>query len=78
MKVAIIGAGWAGMAAAIGASQAGHSVTVLEAARTLGGRARAVTGTNTDGSRGRRRPAGCHAARSVVAEIPGRHRPATQ
>ena len=50
MKVAIIGAGWAGMAAAIGASQAGHSVTVLEAARTLGGRARAVTATNTDGS----------------------------
>ena len=42
MKTAIIGAGWGGMAAAVRAAQAGHGVTVFEASRTPGGRARAV------------------------------------
>lgn len=41
-KVCVVGAGWAGLAAAIGATQGGHHVTVLEAARTLGGRARTL------------------------------------
>ncbi|MBV7543197.1 hydroxysqualene dehydroxylase HpnE [Acidovorax sp. sic0104] len=45
MKVAVIGAGWAGMAAAIAHAQAGREVTVFEAARTVGGRARAVPAT---------------------------------
>lgn len=49
MRVAIIGGGWAGMAAAVAAAQAGHSVTVFEAARTLGGRARGVTTPLPDG-----------------------------
>lgn len=49
MRVAIIGAGWAGMAAAVQATQAGHAVTVFEAARTLGGRARALAATLPDG-----------------------------
>lgn len=40
MKVAIIGAGWAGCAAAVAATRLGHSATVFEAARTPGGRAR--------------------------------------
>ncbi|WP_426307394.1 hydroxysqualene dehydroxylase HpnE [Acidovorax facilis] len=48
MKVAVIGAGWAGMAAAIAHTQAGRQVTVFEAARTVGGRARAVPGTLPD------------------------------
>ncbi len=42
MQVAIIGAGWAGLAAAIAGAQAGHNVSVFEAARMLGGRARAL------------------------------------
>ncbi len=42
MKIAIIGAGWAGMAAAVKATEAGHQVTVFEATQSLGGRARAL------------------------------------
>ena len=49
-KVAVIGAGWAGMAAAIAHRQAGRQVTVFEAARTVGGRARAVPGALPDGT----------------------------
>ncbi|MGB3070452.1 MAG: hydroxysqualene dehydroxylase HpnE [Ottowia sp.] len=48
-RIAIIGAGWAGMAAAVRAVQDGHQVTVFEAARTLGGRARGVPLTLPDG-----------------------------
>lgn len=42
LRVAIVGAGWAGMAAAVHATQAGHRVSVFEASRQLGGRARGV------------------------------------
>ncbi|MDR6154063.1 squalene-associated FAD-dependent desaturase [Acidovorax delafieldii] len=49
-KVAVVGAGWAGMAAAIAHRQADRQVTVFEAARTVGGRARAVPGVLPDGS----------------------------
>ena len=41
-QVAVIGGGWAGLAAAITATQAGHRVTLFEAARHWGGRARSV------------------------------------
>ena len=41
-RVAVIGAGWAGCAAAVQATRRGHSVTVFEASRTPGGRARRV------------------------------------
>lgn len=41
-KVCVVGAGWAGLAAAVGATQGGHRVTVLEASRSLGGRARTL------------------------------------
>lgn len=50
MKVAVVGAGWAGLAAAVTATQAGHAVTVFEAARTLGGRARALPAVLPDGT----------------------------
>lgn len=43
VKIAIIGAGWAGMTAAVQATEAGHQVTVFEATQVLGGRARALT-----------------------------------
>jgi squalene-associated FAD-dependent desaturase len=41
-QFAVIGGGWAGCACAVELAGAGHRVTLLEAARTLGGRARAV------------------------------------
>lgn len=40
--VAVIGAGWAGCAAAVELTKKGHSVTLFEAARVAGGRARRV------------------------------------
>ncbi len=42
LKTAIIGGGWAGLAAAVELCTAGSQVTVFEAARQLGGRARGV------------------------------------
>jgi squalene-associated FAD-dependent desaturase len=42
VKLAVIGAGYAGMAAAVELAAAGHQVEVFEASRTLGGRARAA------------------------------------
>lgn len=41
-RVAVIGAGWAGCAAACNLAQQGHEVSLIEASRTLGGRARRV------------------------------------
>lgn len=41
-RVAVVGGGWAGCAAAVSLLDAGCDVTVVEAARTLGGRARAI------------------------------------
>ncbi len=41
-QVAVIGGGWAGCAAAVELAAGGADVTLFEAARTLGGRARAV------------------------------------
>ncbi|MBS0339641.1 MAG: FAD-dependent oxidoreductase [Proteobacteria bacterium] len=46
MRLAVVGAGWAGLACAVHAVRAGHEVAVFEAARIAGGRARRV---ETDG-----------------------------
>lgn len=50
LKVAVIGGGWAGLAAAVKATQLGHNVTVYEATRTLGGRARSLEVNAPDGN----------------------------
>ncbi len=42
LDVAVIGGGWAGLAAAVQATQDGHQVTLYEMASKLGGRARSV------------------------------------
>lgn len=41
-RIAIIGSGWAGCSAAVELARRGHQVSLFEAARTLGGRARQV------------------------------------
>ncbi|MBC5783039.1 FAD-dependent oxidoreductase [Ramlibacter sp. USB13] len=48
-RVAIVGAGWAGLAAAVEAVRRGHRVTLFEAARTPGGRARSLPLVLPDG-----------------------------
>jgi hydroxysqualene dehydroxylase len=47
-RLAIVGAGWAGLAAAVRAAQAGWSVSVFEMAATAGGRARSVEGAGPE------------------------------
>lgn len=44
MKTAVVGGGWAGIAAAVALADAGHDITVFEMAPQLGGRARSVAG----------------------------------
>lgn len=41
-KIAVIGAGWAGCTAAVVLAEQGHQVSLIEASRSLGGRARKV------------------------------------
>jgi squalene-associated FAD-dependent desaturase len=50
VKLAVIGAGWAGCAAAVEARRLGQQVTLFEAGRIAGGRARRVEGQWPDGS----------------------------
>jgi len=47
-RVAVVGAGWAGLAAAVTLAERGVPVTVFEASRSLGGRARRVTVDGVD------------------------------
>ncbi len=49
-RIAIVGAGWAGLAAAIECIDLGHKVTLFEATRIAGGRARRLASDNEDGS----------------------------
>jgi squalene-associated FAD-dependent desaturase len=42
-RVAVVGAGWAGLSAAVHARRQGHAVTLYEMSSQLGGRARGVT-----------------------------------
>jgi len=50
LKVAIIGAGWAGLAAAVSVTQQGHHTTIFEASKAVGGRARALLSHFPDGT----------------------------
>jgi squalene-associated FAD-dependent desaturase len=50
VRLAVVGAGWAGLAAAVRATRDGHAATVFEATRQLGGRARSLPLTLSDGS----------------------------
>ena len=49
-RVAVVGAGWAGLAAAVAAVERGFDVTVYEATRSFGGRARTLPLAMPDGS----------------------------
>lgn len=49
MRIAVIGAGWAGLSAAVHACRAGHQVEVFEASTQPGGRARALSLELPDG-----------------------------
>ena len=49
-RAAVVGGGWAGLAAAVRAAHDGHHVTVFEASRHWGGRARSLPLTLPDGS----------------------------
>jgi squalene-associated FAD-dependent desaturase len=51
LKIAVVGGGWAGMAAAVAAAGPGVELTVFEAARELGGRARTLQVDHPDGQR---------------------------
>ncbi len=48
-RIAVVGAGWAGIAAAVACVEAGARVRVFESARVAGGRARSVTVDGPDG-----------------------------
>ncbi|QJE02405.1 FAD-dependent oxidoreductase [Massilia forsythiae] len=64
-RVAVVGGGWAGCAAAVALADAGAAVTVYEAARTLGGRARALD------AHGRRLDNGQHILLGAYADTLG-------
>jgi hydroxysqualene dehydroxylase len=49
VKIAVVGAGWAGLTAAVEAVDLGADITLFEATRTPGGRARALNATRPDG-----------------------------
>lgn len=50
MRIAIVGAGWAGLASAVAACERGNQVVLFEAARVPGGRARTLGVSLPDGS----------------------------
>ena len=60
MAVAIIGGGYAGMAAAVALAECGIPVTVFESAQQLGGRARGVMYNDTQLDNGQHLLLGCY------------------
>ncbi len=60
LNIAVIGAGYAGMAAAVRLAEQGMAVTVFESARGLGGRARGVAHRHTQLDNGQHLLLGCY------------------
>jgi hydroxysqualene dehydroxylase len=72
MNIAIIGAGYAGMAAAVALTKRGIAVTVFESAAQLGGRARGVRYQNTRLDNGQHLLLGCyHQTLSMIEQVGG-------
>ncbi|MBI1175097.1 MAG: FAD-dependent oxidoreductase [Sideroxydans sp.] len=72
MSVAVIGGGYAGMAAAVALAQRGIPVTVYESARQLGGRARGVPHNDTRLDNGQHILLGCyHHTLQLIARVGG-------
>jgi squalene-associated FAD-dependent desaturase len=50
LKIAVIGAGWAGLSAAVQATELGHFATIFEASSAVGGRARGIISSLPNGT----------------------------
>ncbi|MDD2774593.1 MAG: hydroxysqualene dehydroxylase HpnE [Gallionella sp.] len=70
-KIAIIGGGYAGMAAAVTLAQRGVAVTVFESAKQLGGRARGVSYQDTQLDNGQHLLLGCYRETLRLIELVG-------
>ena len=72
MNVAVIGGGYAGMAAAVALAGRGITVTVFESAQQLGGRARGVTYQDTQLDNGQHLMLGCyHQTLRMIEQVGG-------
>lgn len=71
LNVAVIGGGYAGMAAAAALAQKGITVTVFESAKQLGGRARGVTHQHTQLDNGQHLLLGCYRETLRLIELVG-------
>lgn len=72
LNIAIIGGGYAGMAAAVALAERGIAVTVFESARQLGGRARGVAHHNTQLDNGQHLLLGCyHQTLRLIEQVGG-------
>lgn len=72
MNIAVIGGGYAGMAAAVALSERGIPVTAFESARQLGGRARGVVHQNSQLDNGQHLLLGCyHQTLRLIEQVGG-------
>jgi squalene-associated FAD-dependent desaturase len=71
LKVAVIGSGYAGMAAAVKLAEHGIPVTLFESAKQLGGRARGVMHNNTRVDNGQHLLLGCYRETLRLIELVG-------